>query len=421
MLWTLLGTSSLLAQQVVVADSTTRLPIPYITMKQTGSTIGYVADHRGVIVFDSSLAETQYSLSCIGYASRTYQMEDLLSRDTLFLTSSILELDEVVVRPLKPEAYINEAMGKIDENYVVDSCHASAFYREWIRENEHFLNLNEAYISFNQPGYLVKRDSFIIALEAGRCNAEDALQFMRKELEKDLERQRKQAEKNDEEFDEEANEITWEAVNPVLMLQLDPIRHPETPMHINDHNVDFLDSNSHDQYSFWYGKPERFGENTLVVIHFEPSRRAKAPLFKGTVWIDQTSMAFVKISFGFGENAEKHLIPGYAKALLWVYGLRYDIKETLIEFVYQPFQDRWSLSSTYLKANLELEKRRFFSANDVSTFIYEGELLVQSMDKGARSLKHSLFDPAKLLSDQIKALDPNPWERFNAQGRRIRR
>lgn len=408
------------AQEVFVVDSTTLNPIPYITMKQEGSSAGFVGDHRGRIVYDE-LEDAQYTLSCIGYRTRSYSKSELLKLDTIKLPSSMLELDEVVVRPIPPEAFINQAMGKIKDNYVVDSSHATGFYREWIRENSRFLNLNEAYLSFNQPGYLVKRDSFIIALEAGRCNSEEELQFMRKEMDKELKKQRKQAEKNNETYDEEENEINWEVVNPVLMLQLDPIRHPEAPMHVNDNRVNFLDSTTHDQYNFWYGKPQRFGERTIVVIDFEPDRKADDPLFDGTLWIDQESMAFVKISFGFMKDAEKHLIPGYARALLWVYGLSYEINETLVEFVYQPFQDRWSLSSTHLKAEVDLEKRRMFSENDRSSFIYEGELLVQSMDKGALALNGTLFDPKEKLSLQIEALDPNPWESFRTKGRKIRR
>lgn len=409
------------AQQVIVADSSTKLPIPYITLKQIEGSSGFVADQRGRILLNQIDRSASYSLSCIGYKTRSFQGQDLFKLDTILMPSSMLELEEVVIRPMTPTAFINEAMTRIPKNYVTDSSNAEGYYREWIRENNNFLNLNEAYIAFNQPGYLTLKDSFLIALQAGRCDAQEELQFMRKELEKDLKRQRKEAEKKDEAFDEEENAMTWEVIDPTLMLQLDPIRHPETPMHINDNNVDFLDSNSHDQYVYWYGKPERFDDKTLVVIQFEPQRNAKAPLFKGSVWIDQASMAFVKISFGFEKDAEKHLIPGYARALLWVYGLSYEINETLIEFVYQAFEDKWSLSSTYLKAQMNLEKRRIFSANDVSDFFYEGELLVQTLDKGAKALSGALFNPKELLSEQIKALDPNPWERFKQKGRSIRR
>lgn len=409
------------AQHLVVVDSLTQNPIPYITVKSTGSNKGFIADEHGVIHLPTDMSEAEiFNISCIGYRSILLSGNMLKATDTIKLTSTILELDEVIIRPISASKFVGIAMSKIAENYVVTENHGTAYFKESLKENKHYLNHCEAWLNLNQPSYLSK-DSFEVALVAGECKDAESLSFMSKELNKSAEKAKSQAKKEGKEPPETPEDWDFEVANPLMLLMLDPIRHPETPMYVNESNADFLDSNNHDQYDFWYGKPLLYDGKTIVVIHFDQRKKIKEALFKGTLWIEQDQMAFVKISFGFSDKAVKHLIPGYADAIMWVYGLKYEIQETLVEFVYQQFENRWALSNTFLNAKVFLEKRRFFEENDKSNFKYEAEIIVNEINPGKLSLSAPLYDPDQSLAEHISKLESNPWSRYKSQLRTIRR
>lgn len=416
-----LSSLSINAQVIRIVDQSTDAPIPYITLRSLEGPGGYVADASGKIIFEhQAQEEDRFELSCIGYTSRIVNFADISKSDTLQMRPQHLELSEVIVKPISAADFVLQAMEALPMNYTNDSTEVEAYFSQLLRENEHFLYRNEAWLDVEQPGYQADKDTFLIDLVAGKISSVQELEFMRKEVEKDLKKEEKRAKKSGEPLSEEDRGINWEVVNPLLMLRLDPMRHPETPIHVNDNNADFLDAESHEDYTFWYGKPERFGDKTLVVVHFDQREKVKASLFKGTLWIDQESLAFIKVAFGFSESGLKHLVPGYAEALLWVIGLKYDIKETLIEFNYQPRNGRWTLQRSHLKAKVDLEKRRLFSENEFGEFIYQSELIVSEPEfKEVHSWALPL-DPKEALSKQIEVLEQNPWSTFEPRKRTIR-
>lgn len=416
-----LNDAHLQSQHITIIDSLTAAPIPYITIKSTETHKGLIADQHGRIHFPPDFDYNEsYAISCIGYKSLTLNGNELIKSDSIRLSANIMTLDEVIIRPISASKFVSLAMTRIDENYVLNENNATAYFKQSLQENKQYLNHCEAWLHVNQPSYLSK-DSFEVALIAGECKEAQQLNFMSKELTKSADKAKLKAEKEGKETPDTMEDWSFEVADPILLLTLDPLRHPEAPMHVNESNADFLDSNNHDQYDFWYGKPIMYDGKTIVVIHFDQRKRVKEALFKGTLWIEQDQMAFVKISFGFSERALKHLVPGYAEAIMWVYGLKYDIQETLVEFVYQQFQDRWALSNTTLKAKIFLEKRRFFGENDKSKFNYEAEIVVNEIKENKIDLKHPIFDPEKSLQENIASLQSNPWSKYKSRLRTIQR
>lgn len=415
-----LGQTICAQHEVQILNRSSGEPIPFVTVNSVLSSVGTVADEYGIVTFDSLSDDDSLQIRSIGYRQRVIGNRVFKRLDTLQISPRALELDEVIIRPIPPNEYVLLAMEDIDQNYRPDSFRTEHYYREWLRENNTYLRHTEAYLEALQPGYTVDRDSFIIGIKAGKTRSERELQFMQKEIEKDARKQQKKAKRKGEEFDEEDFEMPLELGNPMLMLLLDPIRHPSSPVEVNSENADFLDSTSHKDYNFWYGKPVPYGDRTLVVVHFDQRDKIRSSLFAGTLWIDQESLAFVKISFGFSEKGLKHLVPGYAEVFMWLYGLKYEVKETLIEFEYAPFKDDWVLASTRLKANLFLEKRRIFSENDLGDFVYECEMLTSDQKEETSPIQSVMFDNKIFLSEQVEQLDNNRWSQMKKQGRTIR-
>jgi len=106
------------------------------------------------------------------------------------------------------------------------------------------------------------------------------------------------------------------------------------------------------------------------------------------------------------------------KAALWIYGLMFDIKNTLVEFNYQSFKGKWALGSIRLKADVFLEKRRLFSENEKADFTYECEMLTSKFQSFPYSFKsQQAYDYDVLISDQLPHTPKEEWEKLKRESR----
>jgi len=406
-----------LGQKVTLIDAQFQVPVPYATAEWVGSDRGVVADAYGRIDVSDMPSGVRLRIRSIGYKACVRAL-DSISGDTIQLRSSIKQLDEVVVRPLSPQAYILRAMNKLKDNYSLDSFATENYYQEMLVENEAVINHVEAFIEVHHPGYESERNSFDVRIKAAKKSDVAALSFMTKEQEKERKKELKDARKEGRGMDEDTFEWPLELASPPLLLLIDPLRHSGEKMTVNEDNVQFLDSSNTAFYNYWFGKPVSYGERTLMVIHFDQREDVKRSMLKGTLWIDQETDAFVKISFGLSERGLHHLVPGYLKAALWIYGLDYALKETLFEFEYAPFGDKWRLQTTRLKAKVWLEKRRLFNPNESSDFDYKCEMITTRTSSIQMPFASDrVYDTNELLSDQLKEVSDAEWKALKKESR----
>lgn len=399
------------AQNIIVADASTEKPVAFALVSAIGSSESVLANELGVANLGQFNQIDSVYIRAIGYYAAAFAISShLQDEQRVFLIPSMLHLDEVIVRPQKPEQYLLEALKKVSENFIPDSFYSAHYYQEILKENSRYLNMCEAFLHARCPGYFTARDSFDIEITACRKADGAQLNFMQKEQEKEIKKEIKAARKEGRELDEEDLAIPLELGSPLIMLMIDPLRQLDNGIHVNGQSVNFLDSASFHEYEFIYGKPEAFGDKTLVTINFDQQERVKKPLFKGTIWIEQESSAIVKIAFGLSKRGEKHLLPAYTKAALWLYGLSYEIEHTLMEFEYRPFGSKWAHSASRLKASFYLEKRRFFDDNDSGNFVYTCEMLTtKHADKPLTAGNRTPFDPNKALSRQRVDVSDAKW------------
>lgn len=402
---------------VRIIDAESGVGIPYITARVPNEYVhGFVADEFGRITIDSFFVGKQFEFRGIGYTSVLRTLDR--SIDTIQLRTSMLTLREVIVRPDEPQVYLTKAIRNLPWNYSIDSFATHNYYREQMTENDRLVHNIETFIEVKHPGYLIERDSFSIRIKAGRESNTDELHFMEKEREKEWKKEKKKAAKKGKAY--EQNEIPFEVISPFGLFLIDPLRHLEQTWEINDDNVGFLDSNNLDVYRFWHGSPQRFGNRSLMVIHFGPQEDVNRPLMAGTLWLDPETLAFVKISFGLSEEGKEHLLPGYAKAALWLYGLKYDLGNTKVEFEYRQVGQLWRLHASRASAYGELEKRRLFSSNEVSRFDYSCEMLTTrtvSMEEAFTS-DHEYHYP-EFLSHQLKDVPDHEWQKLMKERRTV--
>ncbi|MEQ9188311.1 MAG: hypothetical protein RLP15_11295 [Cryomorphaceae bacterium] len=409
--------SPLRSQTITLIDATDHGPIPYATAEWIGFGRGVVADAEGLIDVTDFPSNARFHIRSIGYQT-CFKSLDSVVGDTVHLRPSVMQLNEVVVRPLSPMDYIIRAMRKVKENYSRDSFATQNYYQEKLIENDAVISHIEAFVEVKQPGYRIEKDSFEVRIRAAKEASSAQLTFMNKELQKSRQKDHKKAKKEGRVVEESELDAPLELGSPPLLLYMDPLRHSGEKMSVNDHNVQFLDSSNTEHYTYWFGTPVQYGERSLVVIHFDQKEKVHKAMFSGTIWIDAESDALTKISFGLSERGMKYLTPGYVKAALWLYGLNYDIEHTLFEFNYAPFVGGWRLQSTRLEAKGALEKRRLFGPNDFSEFSYKCEMITtRTYSVRVPFSSEMVYQPKELLSGQLKNVSEEQWNDLKRESR----
>jgi len=130
-------------------------PLPYCTVWVPSTWKGTVTNSEGNFVMKIPELEIPDSIaiSCIGYRTRIIPLDELRdSMNVIELSTSIIPIQEVIIRRTEPNTLIQQALDRMPDNYFQDPVMETAFYRESIRKNGIYINVSEAVLSIYKPG-----------------------------------------------------------------------------------------------------------------------------------------------------------------------------------------------------------------------------------------------------------------------------
>ncbi len=135
----------------VVLDADSNLPVPYATLLFENKGVGTSSNAFGAYEFKSKkkLGDAEIiTVSCLGYASKSYSLTEIRKMDEIILSKKSIELGEFVVFDNKFSAQdiMRIAFGKLQENCSKKPYQLNAFYRHYCSENDVYGRLIEAAI-----------------------------------------------------------------------------------------------------------------------------------------------------------------------------------------------------------------------------------------------------------------------------------
>lgn len=97
----LLFITNLLAQTYtsIIADELTKQPIAYANVGILGKNIGTVSNDNGWFTIEAKNLNDTLKISFIGYASLVNTFQILQTTDTIYLSKTIVDLKEIVIKP----------------------------------------------------------------------------------------------------------------------------------------------------------------------------------------------------------------------------------------------------------------------------------------------------------------------------------
>ncbi len=152
------------AIQAKIIDHKTRLPVPFATvkiMKGKRFSWGVISNVEGDFQIPGQYRPVIDSLiiTCIGYNNQVIKTKDLIKDklNIIKLKASSVQLHEVVVtahrRRLTANRIVRLAIKNIPQNYPGSPFSYVGYYRDYQREENEYVNLNEAIVGVFDQGF----------------------------------------------------------------------------------------------------------------------------------------------------------------------------------------------------------------------------------------------------------------------------
>ena len=268
----LFGVCELLAQtndvvvSAIIKDKDSRKELGNVNIVLVGSNIGTVSNSEGVFSLRVPQEHLQKGLvvSHIGYSNVRVSVEDLLNKDKQFviwMSPSTMLLKELNVFGGDPRELVEKAVRKIPQNYADKHNMFSSFYRETIQKGRRYIGISEAVANVYKTPYKRQDVNF------------DRVQVLKGRR---LESQKRS--------DTLAVKIVG---GPTIPVYLDVVKNGD----------EFFGPDMIHCYHYTMLIPVSIDDRMQYAIRFEPRVTLEYALYRGTLYIDQESLAITRAEF----------------------------------------------------------------------------------------------------------------------------
>lgn len=363
-----------------IYDSETKEPLAFASISLKKQLTGTISNETGQFDFliGEEVIEDSLLISILGYQPVMLNLKSVRSPVLVPLKRNILELKEVVVRPMPPTYYIIRAVKKIKDNYAREPFETEAYYREKISEGrEGSLSLNEAVF---RSYYLNYQDSSVenqhqLFLYKQTNIGKTSLSINQNSA--GLDKKKRNGKKKKRAESEETDSMMEAMISgPQLILSMDVVK--------NKHA--FLDSAQFKYFDYSFGKSTTLKNKELMVIDFKSRRKHDHIKVEGKIYLDMETEAIALIDFSGVLS-----IPFYIRTLLFAYGISLSNPDYDVKLEYQFINGKWYPQNFQFSGLSVLTKRNWFSRNNHFDISLEGIFAVNKI-----KIREPLaIDPAK--------------------------
>lgn len=326
-----------------VVDARTRKAMPHVSV--TERTVGTVTNEEGEFTLKLKAEPEAVTFSCLGYKSRRLTAEECKALEAegkpVQMQASSVVLSEIVVKGIEnPRDLVEQAISKIDTNYPQESNLLRGFYRETTQKRSRFISVAEGVVDvYKTPYFRMDWRDGVAILKGRRLLSQRRADTLAVKLQG----------------------------GPVLPVTLDVVKDREI----------LLNSKELDNYSFSYRGAQRIGDRMQYVVEIHPMLIVDYPLYEGSLYIDQETLAFTRIDLQLDmRNPDKATQSILRKKPL---GLRFTPRELTVTIDYKT--DGGVTRMNYIRNVIRFRcdwKRKLFKSN----FTVVSEMVVTDRREG---------------------------------------
>jgi hypothetical protein len=359
-----------------IVDGQSGKPLSYATIALYGTSLGSITNQEGEFAFKIPARYTDPILviSYMGYKQKylpvVYPLEEHL---TIPLDRELIPLQEVVIRFSEPALLLNEALQRISVNYLDDFATMTAFYRESVKRNNHFMIYSEAVLDVSKAPYSSDIYDDAVKIRKGR-------------------------------------KITDVTSEDTILVKLRSGIHTSLDLDVIKNRPDFLLPDFQERYELEFTDLMVYGDRLVYVISFKQKSSITYPLFQGQLFLDQESLALIAADFEFNPDLI-HKQPGL---FLVSRSPNIRIRPFIAKYHvdYREFGGRYYVSQVRAELGMKIRKKRKWIG---SKYLISIELAITDIIPGER-LRINPSDrvrPNIVLSDEPFQFDPLFWGIYN--------
>lgn len=362
----------------VVLDRQTGRALNHVSVTAEGGKAHTVTNEDGRFVLKTPQMPKYVQLSHISYKTRRQNLTEGQTENLrIYMTSSTVELSEIVVSPNEPLLIVQAAIERIEKNYPEDPELVRCFYRETARRGSRFISIAEAVTDMYKTGYDRGPDWDAVAILKGR-----RLMSMKKK-------------------DTLGVKIQG---GPVLPLMVDVAK-----------NRDYVLSREHlGDYIYRMEIPVKINDRLQYVVSMNPKYVTSFPLMYGKLFIDQETLTFTRAELQLDvrdwRKASDYML--VKKPL----GLHFRPKELTVTVVYETDamgKTRMSYVRNEMRFNCDWKRRLFASPFTtvsemvVTDRLFKGDEVKRPRGRNSFGLRDRFYDRVEYFDD------PDFWEGYN--------
>jgi hypothetical protein len=358
-----------------VIDVNTKIPVSFANIYIKNKAIGTISNYDGYFTFKIPIENVSDSIyfSCLGYNTASFQINKLPPEyNYIALSSKSIDIKEVNVNYIAPHEILKEAIKNISSNYSKVARINTAFYRELVRENSDYVNLSEAILSIYKAPYNSYSNDQVVILKGRKSpflKPMDTLSFKFQG-------------------------------GPNISLLLDIAKNPSYFM--SDEFIKY--------YDFKLVDIGTINDRAVYNISFDQKEYSPYALYKGNIYIDRRTMAFVRFDFTFspkGIDEANHglVLKSPRKVKVKLMKANYLVN-------YNNQNNVWSLSNVREEILFTIHKKlTFFTKN----FYIEANLVITKTDTTEvhRFNNHDIIHQKDVFVEKLGKYDENFWGDYN--------
>ena len=365
-----------LALQGTIFDINTRQPMPYVSVAVEGTAAGTITngDGRFTLRIPQTLTSANLAITHIGYKPYRLPIALALSQSTdIYLQPSIISIQEVVIRRIDAEKFVERAVELRDRNNSTVPLYLGTFYREGVQKDGRFLSYAEAI-------FKVYKQPFSLATAADQVKEIKARKISNRDLSDTL--------------------VIKLKGGVATCLNLDIVK--TLP--------DFMDKDEMYKYRYALLDIVSYDNRNAYAIGFEQRDEVTDPLYSGTLYVDTDSLAVLGADF---EINPKHISKA-ASFLISQRSKTHIVKPVQFAYAvaYRKIGGSYVISHAKCSIKIKARKRNRLLSSDFTAFL---EMATMSMEQKnvQRFERDEMLRPQAVFADVAYRYDPDFWGDFN--------
>jgi len=360
-----------------ILDSETKDPVAFANVYLEGSSIGTVSNLDGefILKVPSTMGEEKLNISFVGYKTYEISLEDLKkAENSISIVPDPIPIQEVIIKTGDPLELLRKAISRIGENYTINPEMLTAFYRETIQQNRHYVAVSEAVLDIYKSGYKNYFDADRLKIYKGRKS-------------QDVRRM---------------DTILFKLQGgPKTSLLLDVVKNPSTLL-----SEDFFK-----YYDYKLSGVINIDNRETFVIRFTQKNNVDLPLYQGNIFLDANNLAIARLDFRISDKAlaeaDNELVRKKPVSM------KVDVEDAKYLANYREINGKWHLNHIRAEAKFKCKWDKKLFRSVYTTML---EMAVTDRDT-ANISKYKSKESAKISDvfiDQVNYfLDEDYWGNYN--------